>query len=154
MVGANVLATIVDSERFVKNAIPNDKKDGSSLRYVGILDDRINVFYNSSMDSNEVLCGYRGSSDIDVGYVYAPYITMVSKGVAINPKTFEPVLSFMTRYGKISFAKSVTETSKDDEGRDVKTSTQLKNDYYQTITFENINKEDEDSSFEKIGNLF
>ena len=35
-----------------------------------------------------------------VSYFYCPYIPLQSSGVIMNPVTFQPVVSLMTRYGK------------------------------------------------------
>ena len=51
-----------------------------------------------------ILVGYKGGNgETDTGYFYAPYIPLMSSGVVVNPLTFQPVVSLMTRYGKTSF---------------------------------------------------
>jgi hypothetical protein len=57
----------------------------------------------SPIESNEVklLFGYKGrSGEIDVGYVYAPYIPVMTSGLVINELTFQPMVKFITRHGK------------------------------------------------------
>jgi len=57
-----------------------------------------------------ILVGYKGGNgETDTGYFYCPYIPLMSSGVIINPVTFQPVISMMTRYGKTAFTQ--TETS-------------------------------------------
>lgn len=57
-----------------------------------------------------ILVGYKGGNgETDTGYFYCPYIPLMSSGVVINPVTFQPVVSMMTRYGKTAF--TATETS-------------------------------------------
>jgi hypothetical protein len=46
-----------------------------------------------------VLVGYKGSSETDAPAFYCPYIPLMSTGPVMDPNTFEPVVSFMTRYG-------------------------------------------------------
>jgi hypothetical protein len=58
---------------------------------------RVNVY--ASTEINDIIIGFKGSTT-DAGYVLCPYIPVVSKGVSTNPRTFQPVLGFMTRYGK------------------------------------------------------
>jgi hypothetical protein len=54
--------------------------------------------------NDEILLGYKGGNgEADSGYFYAPYIPLMSSGVIVNPDTFQPVISLMTRYGKTSF---------------------------------------------------
>lgn len=56
-----------------------------------------------------MLIGYKGgSSETDSGYFYCPYIPLMSSGVIVNPVTFQPVVSLMTRYGKAVFTRSET----------------------------------------------
>ena len=52
-------------------------------------------------DSTAVLIGYKGSSESDAPAFYCPYIPLMSSGVVLDPSTFEPVVSFMTRYGYV-----------------------------------------------------
>jgi hypothetical protein len=56
-----------------------------------------------------ILVGYKGGNgETDTGYFYCPYIPLMSSGVVINPVTFQPVVSLMTRYGKTSFTSTAT----------------------------------------------
>lgn len=56
-----------------------------------------------------MLVGYKGGNgETDTGYFYCPYIPLMSSGVVVNPTTFQPVVSLMTRYGKAVFSDSAT----------------------------------------------
>jgi len=60
--------------------------------------------------NDTILVGYKGgNSETDSGYFYCPYIPLMSSGTIVNPVTFQPVVSMMTRYGKAVFTN--TETS-------------------------------------------
>ncbi len=73
-----------------------------------------------------ILVGYKGGNgETDTGYFYAPYIPLMSSGVVVNPLTFQPVVSLMTRYGKTSFT-------------DVNTSLGNSSDYYGKINVTNL----------------
>ena len=52
-------------------------------------------------DGTDVLVVYKGSSEADAAAFYCPYIPLMSSGVVLDPGTFEPVVSFMTRYGYV-----------------------------------------------------
>ena len=52
-------------------------------------------------DGTAVLVGYKGSSESDAAAFYCPYIPLMSSGVVLDPASFEPVVSFMTRYGYV-----------------------------------------------------
>ncbi len=56
-----------------------------------------------------ILVGYKGGNgETDTGYFYCPYIPLMSSGVVVNPTTFQPVVSLMTRYGKAVFSDTAT----------------------------------------------
>jgi len=56
-----------------------------------------------------ILVGYKGGNgEVDTGYFYCPYIPLMSSGVVVNPVTFQPVVSLMTRYGKAVFTNTVS----------------------------------------------
>ena len=78
---------------------------GSSVKFVGTLNETINVYCDpyASNDAS-VLVGYKGS-DIDGPAVFSPYIPLISSGVVIDPNTFEPIVSFLTRYGFMTLEK-------------------------------------------------
>ena len=59
--------------------------------------------------SDQILVGYKGGNgETDTGYWYAPYIPLMSSGVVMNPVTFQPVMSLMTRYGKVVLTDNTT----------------------------------------------
>lgn len=63
----------------------------------------------TDLGNDEILLGYKGGNgETDAGYFYAPYIPLMSSGVIVNPVTFQPVVSLMTRYGKTSFTDRTT----------------------------------------------
>ena len=72
----------------------------TNTKFVGTLNGTIRVFVdNYAADGTKVLVGYKGSSETDAPAFYAPYIPLMSTGPVMDPSTFEPVVSFMTRYG-------------------------------------------------------
>ena len=59
--------------------------------------------------NDTILVGYKGGNgETDTGYFYCPYIPLMSSGVIINPVTFQPTVSMMTRYGKTAFSQTQT----------------------------------------------
>ena len=72
----------------------------TNTKFVGTLNGTIRVFVdNYAADGTKVLVGYKGSSETDAPAFYCPYIPLMSTGPVMDPSTFEPVVSFMTRYG-------------------------------------------------------
>ena len=59
-------------------------------------------------DSTPVLVGYKGTSESDAAAFYCPYVPLMSSGVVLDPSTFEPVVSFLTRYGYIELSNTAS----------------------------------------------
>ena len=74
----------------------------TNTKMVGTLNGAMKVYVDAyAADSTGVLVGYKGSSESDAPAFYAPYIPLMSSGVVLDPTSFEPVVSFMTRYGYV-----------------------------------------------------
>jgi len=74
----------------------------TNTKFVGTLNNAMKVYVNTySADNAPVLIGYKGSSESDAAAFYCPYIPLMSSGTVLDPATFEPVVSFMTRYGYV-----------------------------------------------------
>jgi hypothetical protein len=57
---------------------------------------------------DNVIVGYKGSSEADAPAFYCPYIPLMSSGVVLNPSTFEPTVSFLTRYGYVELSNTAS----------------------------------------------
>lgn len=74
----------------------------TNTKFVGTLNNAMRVYVNQyAADATPVLIGYKGN-DIDAAAFYCPYVPLTSSGVIIDPQTFEPVVSFLTRYGFVA----------------------------------------------------
>ena len=74
----------------------------TNTKMVGTLNNAMKVYVNTyASDAQDVLIGYKGSSESDAAAFYCPYIPLMSSGVVLDPTSFEPVVSFMTRYGYV-----------------------------------------------------
>jgi hypothetical protein len=74
----------------------------TNTKMVGTLNNAMKVYVNTyAADTASVLIGYKGSSESDAAAFYCPYIPLMSSGVVLDPSTFEPTVSFMTRYGYV-----------------------------------------------------
>ena len=74
----------------------------TNTKMVGTLNNAMKVYVNTyAADDANVLIGYKGSSESDAAAFYCPYIPLMSSGVVLDPGTFEPTVSFMTRYGYV-----------------------------------------------------
>jgi hypothetical protein len=74
----------------------------TNTKFVGTLNGTMRVFVDQyASDSAPVLVGYKGDGEIDAAAFYCPYIPLMSSGTVLDPSTFEPTVSFMTRYGYV-----------------------------------------------------
>ena len=81
----------------------------TNTKFVGTLNGSMRVFVDSyAADTTPVLVGYKGSSEADAPAFYCPYIPLMSSGVVLDPTSFEPVVSFMTRYGYIELTNTAS----------------------------------------------
>lgn len=81
----------------------------TNTKFVGTLNSAMKVYVDSyANDTTPVLVGYKGSSEADAPAFYCPYIPLMSSGVVLDPSTFEPVVSFMTRYGYVELTNTAS----------------------------------------------
>jgi hypothetical protein len=81
----------------------------TNTKFVGTLNNAMRVFVDSyAPTGTPVLVGYKGSSETDAAAFYCPYIPLMSSGVVLDPTTFEPVVSFMTRYGYVELTNTAS----------------------------------------------
>jgi hypothetical protein len=66
------------------------------------------IYVNTYAGSDTVLVGYKGANESDAAAFYCPYIPLMSSGVVLDPTTFEPVVSFMTRYGYVELSNTAS----------------------------------------------
>lgn len=77
-------------------------RDGMSVGAdaVGTINGRYSVFVDPYFPSNKILIGYKGSTFLESGYIYAPYVPLILTPVIYGPEDFAPRKGLMTRYGK------------------------------------------------------
>ena len=81
----------------------------TNTKMVGTLNGAMKVYVNTyAADDAPVLVGYKGTSESDAAAFYCPYIPLMSSGVVLDPTSFEPVVSFMTRYGYVELNNSAS----------------------------------------------
>jgi hypothetical protein len=81
----------------------------TNTKFVGTLNGTMRIFCDSyANDATPVLVGYKGASETDAPAFYCPYVPLMSSGVVLDPASFEPVVSFMTRYGYIELTNTAS----------------------------------------------
>lgn len=76
-----------------------DKGDIGAVK-VGSLNRKFDVIVDPYFPRNVVLVARIGSSFLESGYVYAPYVPLQTTPTIFNPDSFVPTKGVMTRYGK------------------------------------------------------
>ena len=80
----------------------------TNTKLVGTLNNAMKIYVNTYADNDDVIVGYKGASESDAAAFYCPYIPLMSSGVVLDPATFEPVVSFMTRYGYVELTNTAS----------------------------------------------
>ncbi len=101
VVSPEVSAVLDDLEYFhVSNASPEQDKFNMGIEKIGVLSGRYQVYRDPYAPANTMLVGHKGSSILESGYIYAPYVPMQLTPVMYNPFDFKPIRGIMTRYAK------------------------------------------------------
>ncbi len=101
VVSPEVSAVFDDLEYFhVSNAAPEQDKYNMGIEKIGTLSGRYIVYRDPYSAANTILIGHKGSSILETGYIYAPYVPMQLTPVMYNPFDFTPIRGIMTRYAK------------------------------------------------------
>jgi hypothetical protein len=81
----------------------------TNTKFVGTLNGAMKIYVDAyAQDTQNVLVGYKGTSEADAAAFYCPYIPLMSSGVVLDPATFEPVVGFMTRYGYVELTNTAS----------------------------------------------
>ena len=101
VVSSEVSAIFDDLEYFhVSNASPDQDQYNMGIERVGTLAGRYQVYRDPYFPANQVLMGHKGTSLLDTGYIYAPYVPLQLTPTMYNPFNFTPIKGIMTRYAK------------------------------------------------------
>lgn len=80
----------------------------TNVKFVGVLNSSLRVYVDTYADAaTGVLVGYKGS-DTDACSFYCPYIPLMSTPVVIDPNTYQPSVSFLTRYAYTEMVNTAT----------------------------------------------
>jgi hypothetical protein len=101
VVSSEISAIFDDLEYFhVSNASPEQDQYNMGIERVGTLAGRYQVYRDPYFPANQVLIGHKGTSLLDTGYIYAPYVPLQLTPTMYNPFNFTPIKGIMTRYAK------------------------------------------------------
>jgi len=101
VVSSEISAIFDDLEYFhVSNASPEQDQYNMGIERVGTLAGRYQVYRDPYFPPNTILIGHKGTSLLDTGYIYAPYVPLQLTPTMYNPFNFTPIKGIMTRYAK------------------------------------------------------
>jgi hypothetical protein len=101
VVSSEISAIFDDLQYFhVSNAAPEQDQFNMGIERVGTLSGRYQVYRDPYFPPNTVLMGHKGTSLLDTGYIYAPYVPLQLTPTMYNPFNFTPIKGIMTRYAK------------------------------------------------------
>ena len=72
--------------------------DTTKTVFAGILGGRYKVYIDQYARQDYFTIGYKGANEMDAGIYYAPYVALTPLRGS-DPKNFQPVMGFKTRYG-------------------------------------------------------
>lgn len=103
MVVSPDVATILEATQLYKPMLSMDPKETQfslGIEKVGSLNNRFVVYKDPYFPRNQILIGYKGSTFLETGFVYAPYVPLIVTPTIFAPEDFTPRKGVMTRYAK------------------------------------------------------
>lgn len=101
VVSAEISAVLNDLEYFhVTDAAPESDRYNMGIEKIGSLQGRYQVIVDPYAPHWSLIMGHHGTSLLDTGYIYAPYVPMALTPTMYNPFNFAPIKGIVTRYAK------------------------------------------------------
>jgi len=101
IVSAEISAVLNDLEYFhVTDASAESDTYNMGIEKIGALQGRYNVTVDPYAPHWSLIMGHHGTSLLDTGYIYAPYVPMALTPTMYNPFNFAPIKGICTRYAK------------------------------------------------------
>ena len=95
------VANVLEFTAGFRASVTHDDETGSvGAVNVGSLSKKFDVIVDPYFLRNVILVGRRGSSFLESGYVYAPYVPLQTTPTIFGPEDFVPRKGVMTRYAK------------------------------------------------------
>ena len=95
------VANLLEFTAGFRGAVTHDDDRGQvGAVKVGSLSKKFDVYVDPYFPRNVVLCGRKGSSFLESGYVYAPYVPLQMTPTIFGTEDFVPRKGVMTRYAK------------------------------------------------------
>lgn len=101
VVSAEISAVLNDLEYFhVTDASAESMQYNMGIEKIGSIQGRYQVIVDPYAPHWSLIMGHHGTSLLDTGYIYAPYVPMALTPTMYNPFNFAPIKGIVTRYAK------------------------------------------------------
>jgi len=107
LITSPIMASMLESAAKLEGGLaltdkPTNTADSNSVKYVGKFAGKYDLIIDPMFPEDEIIVGYKGSSNMDAGLVYCPYIPLMPLQTITDPETFQPRKGVLTRYGKLA----------------------------------------------------
>lgn len=101
VVSAEISAVLNDLEYFhVTDASAESDQYNMGIEKIGSLQGRYKVIVDPYAPHWSLIMGHHGTSLLDTGYIYAPYVPLALTPTMYNPFSMSPIKGIVTRYAK------------------------------------------------------
>ena len=101
-----VIASMLESAAKLEGGLPSDAgpttNTATQITYKGKFAGKYDLVVDPMFPEDEIIIGYKGSSPMDAGFFYCPYIPLQPLDTVVDPETFQPRKGILTRYGKVA----------------------------------------------------
>lgn len=95
----NVLASVDTGISYAAQGLAGGfNTDTTKSVFAGVLGGKYRVYIDQYAKQDYFTVGYKGANEMDAGIYYAPYVALTPLRGS-DPKNFQPVMGFKTRYG-------------------------------------------------------
>jgi len=98
------VSTILEASVLYKPVMDASDTNNTTMQVgterIGTLNARYTVYKDPYFPKNKILMGYKGSSFLETGFVYAPYVPLIVTPVVYKYDDLTPTKGVMTRYAK------------------------------------------------------
>ena len=95
-----VAALLEFTSGFRATAAVDEDRGSWGVKQVGSISRKMEIYVDPYFLRNVILVGRKGSSFLESGYVYAPYVPLQVTPTLFDPDSFVPTKGVMTRYAK------------------------------------------------------
>ena len=105
---APIMATLLETAARLSGGIESSDAPTNfgpgTIQFRGKFMGRYDLYVDPLYPEGEMMMGYKGSSPMDGGFIYAPYIPFQALPTITDPESFQPRKGILTRYGKVAVA--------------------------------------------------